>query len=136
MPELIDGLASRQKAISTRLLKAAGIKLEASATDPSVQRFLETASVDELARMRLVTLLERHEWNIARVAREEHVSRKTVYAQLDRFGIDRKKTKRSYYYWAGKARQGSRGGAFSAEWSEFERWRVARAQAGQQDQPR
>jgi hypothetical protein len=42
-------------------------------------------------RSRLCSLLEAHEWNVARVARICGVQRQTVYNWLERLGIDRKK---------------------------------------------
>lgn len=41
-------------------------------------------------RALLQTVLEQHEWNIARVARELGVTRRTVYLRMMRFGIRRK----------------------------------------------
>lgn len=43
---------------------------------------------------RLLELLEAHEWNVARVARIQGVTRVTVYERMRRFGIARKKVPR------------------------------------------
>lgn len=40
-------------------------------------------------------LLERHEWNIARVAREMGNTRRTVYQRMERWGIFRKKVSKA-----------------------------------------
>lgn len=54
-----------------------------------VQEFLEHTPSDEVARQQLLTLLERHEWNIARVARALGTTRTTIYKRLERYGAER-----------------------------------------------
>lgn len=46
---------------------------------------------DEAACQQLLTLLELHEWNIARVARELHTTRTTIYKRLERYGATRRR---------------------------------------------
>jgi ActR/RegA family two-component response regulator len=53
-------------------------------------------SPTEEARLQLLSLLERHEWNIAEVARLLSVTRRTVYMRLRSFGIDRKRVPKIY----------------------------------------
>jgi GAF domain-containing protein len=60
-----------------------------SATD--AEDFLGRASTAEVARQQLLVLLERHEWNLARVARELGVTRATIYNRLARHGIERRR---------------------------------------------
>lgn len=45
----------------------------------------------EIERQRLVAALDRHEWNIARVARLAGVTRRTIYLRLKRYKIDRRR---------------------------------------------
>jgi DNA-binding protein Fis len=45
----------------------------------------------EIERRRLVAALDRHEWNIARVARLAGVTRRTIYLRLKRYNIDRRR---------------------------------------------
>jgi len=54
---------------------------------------LEAATMagGEIERRRLVAALERHEWNIARVARLMGVTRRTIYLRLRRYKIDRRR---------------------------------------------
>jgi len=54
---------------------------------------VETATMagGEIERRRLVVALERHEWNIARVARLMGVTRRTIYLRLKRYKIDRRR---------------------------------------------
>src|SRR5262249_25496339 len=55
----------------------------------AVEAFLERTPAREIERRRMLILLERHEWNLARVARELRVTRTTVYKRLQAFGIRR-----------------------------------------------
>jgi len=50
----------------------------------------------EEARLQMLSLLERHEWNIAEVARLLSVTRRTVYMRLRSFGIERKRVPKIY----------------------------------------
>src|SRR5258708_2151927 len=56
----------------------------------AVQTYLEQTPKEASRRRRLVILLDRHEWNVARVARELHLTRTTIYKRLVTFGIPRK----------------------------------------------
>jgi hypothetical protein len=56
-----------------------------------VETYLERTPAKEIERRRLLLLLDRHEWNLARVARELRVTRTTVYKRLQAFGIPRKR---------------------------------------------
>jgi ActR/RegA family two-component response regulator len=47
-------------------------------------------------KLRLLRLLERNEWNVASVARQLGVSRRTVYLRLRAFGIERKRVPKLY----------------------------------------
>jgi hypothetical protein len=53
-------------------------------------------SPSEEARLQLLSMLERHEWNIAEVARLMGVTRRTVYMRLRSFGIERKRVPKIY----------------------------------------
>jgi hypothetical protein len=53
-------------------------------------------SPTEEARLQLLSFLERHEWNIAEVARLLSVTRRTVYMRLQSFGIERKHVPKIY----------------------------------------
>jgi regulatory Fis family protein/GAF domain-containing protein len=80
-----------------RLVKFNRILARALAAPPTApgerprgwERRLERTSVDDLERERLLLLLERNEWNIARVARLMQVTRRTVYLRLARYGVPR-----------------------------------------------
>ena len=56
-----------------------------------VENYLAQTPSREIERRKLVILLDRHEWNVSRVARELRVTRTTIYKRLDSFGITRKR---------------------------------------------
>jgi hypothetical protein len=58
------------------------------------ERYLERTSVEDMERERLLLLLERNEWNIARVARLMQVTRRTVYLRLARYGVPRERVRK------------------------------------------
>jgi Bacterial regulatory protein, Fis family len=81
------------------LLSTFGLVLaKAVQTDLTADRGLavaEIVDVPEQSKDRLVSLLHRNEWNIARVARVMGVTRRTIYLRLKRYGIDRQVVPRS-----------------------------------------
>jgi hypothetical protein len=56
-----------------------------------VEAYLEETPTEEIERRRLILLLDRFEWNVARVARELRLTRTTVYKRLAAFAIPRKR---------------------------------------------
>ena len=68
----------------------AAIAQAARAADPRAEPVrLPEASPTEEAKLQLLSLLERNEWNLAQVARLMGVTRRTVYLRLRSFGIER-----------------------------------------------
>lgn len=59
------------------------------------QAYLERTSVEDIEREKLVLLLNRNEWNIARVARLMGVTRRTIYLRLQRYNIPRERVYKS-----------------------------------------
>jgi hypothetical protein len=53
--------------------------------------YLERTPVQDIERRKLMLLLKRNEWNIARVARLMGVTRRTVYLRLQRYNIPRER---------------------------------------------
>ena len=93
-------LADRQRldrpAQAARIVAAAlarsGLFVDADGTLPTPWGdFLEQSTPEQVARQHLVTLLDRNEWNIARVARLMGVTRRTIYLRLERYNIERKR---------------------------------------------
>jgi hypothetical protein len=55
------------------------------------EAYLERTPVHDIERQKLLLLLDRNEWNIARVARLMGVTRRTVYLRLQRYNIARQR---------------------------------------------
>jgi hypothetical protein len=73
---------------------ALGAALKAARERPTyspAREETEAAGGAEIERRRLLAALQRHEWNIARVARLIGVTRRTVYLRLKRYNIDRQR---------------------------------------------
>jgi ActR/RegA family two-component response regulator len=83
------------KAVGEAQVFGAAIAQAVQAAVPGARRAAEMSPTEE-ARLQLLSLLERHEWNIAEVARLLGVTRRTVYMRLDSFGIERKRVPKIY----------------------------------------
>jgi len=59
------------------------------------EAYLERTPVEDMEREKLLLLLNRNEWNIARVARMMGVTRRTVYLRLQRYKIPRERVAKS-----------------------------------------
>ena len=55
------------------------------------ETYLERTPVEDMEREKLLLLLNRNEWNIARVARLMAVTRRTIYLRLQRYNIPRER---------------------------------------------
>jgi ActR/RegA family two-component response regulator len=69
--------------------------VQAAEAAPGPWRAPQTNPTEE-ARLQMLSLLERHEWNIAEVARLLGVTRRTVYMRLRSFGIERRHVPKIY----------------------------------------
>ncbi len=96
-------LAGSSLPIVDKLAGIAAIALRVPAVAPAaksapvaqIDSYLERTPPAEVAREQLLVLLERHEWNLARVARALGVSRRTMYLRLERYGIERKRVSKA-----------------------------------------
>jgi len=89
---LIEGAAGVE--LTNPAVVALAATLKASHAHPpqnDAASHAETVSGGEIERLRLIAALERHEWNIARVARLVGVTRRTIYLRLKRYKIDRRR---------------------------------------------
>ena len=57
----------------------------------ALEDYLERTPSEDLEREKLLLLLNRNEWNIARVSRLMGVTRRTIYLRLTRYGVARQK---------------------------------------------
>jgi len=89
-----DALGAETDDVGVRAAEL-GVAVQAAAA-PGPRWALPETSPSEEARLQLLSLLERHEWNIAEVARLLGVTRRTVYMRLQSFGIERKHVPKIY----------------------------------------
>ena len=90
---LPEGVASSLEGVDLILTAIVAAVMVAMAPRPlggDLDQFVGIRS-DEVERHRLVELLKRNEWNLARVARVLGVTRRTVYMRLKRYDIARQK---------------------------------------------
>jgi|SRR5215470_8568007 len=84
----------RDQVALVQFARIAAMALTAPAELPipetAVDLYLERTGVDDVARQQLLVLLEKHEWNIARVARLMGVTRATIYNRIAKLGIERR----------------------------------------------
>ena len=77
------------------IAKAVGEPPSAAERTPSRaeawESYLERTPVEDMEREKLLLLLNRNEWNIARVARLMGVTRRTIYLRLQRYNIPRER---------------------------------------------
>ncbi len=59
------------------------------------ETYLERTPVEDMEREKLLLLLNRNEWNIARVSRLMGVTRRTIYLRLARYRIPREKVRKT-----------------------------------------
>jgi hypothetical protein len=55
------------------------------------ETYLERTPIEDMEREKLLLLLNRNEWNIARVSRLMGVTRRTIYLRLQRYNIPRER---------------------------------------------
>jgi DNA-binding NtrC family response regulator len=68
---------------------------ERVASGEAWEAYLERTPVEDMEREKLLLLLNRNEWNIARVARLMGVTRRTIYLRLQRYNIPRERVPKS-----------------------------------------
>jgi transcriptional regulator with GAF, ATPase, and Fis domain len=85
----IEGLTQFARVASVALTAPAG----GAPVNPvgDLESYLELSPVEDIEREQLILLLDRYEWNIARVSRVMGVARQTIYLRLRRYGIERRR---------------------------------------------
>jgi transcriptional regulator with GAF, ATPase, and Fis domain len=72
-----------------------GTGVGGSARKEAWETYLERTPVEDMEREKLLLLLNRNEWNIARVARLMDVTRRTIYLRLQRYNIPRERVRKT-----------------------------------------
>jgi hypothetical protein len=83
------------------IVEVSGLLTEAMMPGPGhtarqsvLENYLGQTPEDEIERRKLILLLDRHEWNVSRVARELGKTRSTVYHRLEALRIERRGVRR------------------------------------------
>jgi transcriptional regulator with GAF, ATPase, and Fis domain len=90
----LDRLPKFSRIIAKSVTETAAPKGLARSGD-AWETYLERTPVEDMEREKLLLLLNRNEWNIARVARLMGVTRRTVYLRLARYNIPRERVPKS-----------------------------------------
>jgi hypothetical protein len=90
-----DGRVAESSKVVLRALERGAFPAAARPMPKAWEEYLAETPAEQLARAQLVALLDRNEWNIARVARLMRVTRRTVYLRLERYGVERKKVRKT-----------------------------------------
>jgi transcriptional regulator with GAF, ATPase, and Fis domain len=80
------------KAVTDPASNGAGVVAE---RENGWEAYLERTPVEDLEREKLLLLLNRNEWNIARVSRLMKVTRRTIYLRLQRYNIPRERVRKT-----------------------------------------
>lgn len=95
-PHQIDRVGRMSRIVAQALNRSAGPLPAGTPTREEVwQTYLERTPSEEMEKEKMLLLLDRNEWNIARVARLMNVTRRTIYLRLQRWGIPREKVRKT-----------------------------------------
>jgi hypothetical protein len=84
-------LTKFSRILSKAIADSSPERQRAAVTVDSWETYLERTPVDDMEREKLLLLLNRNEWNIARVSRLMGVTRRTIYLRLQRYNIPRER---------------------------------------------
>lgn len=95
LPAVKAGRVADSTKVVARALERGAFPAAARPVPKAWEEYLAETPAEQVARAQLVALLDRNEWNIARVARLMRVTRRTVYLRLERYGVERKKVRKT-----------------------------------------
>ena len=88
----LERLSKFSRIIAKAVGENVGVNIErAPSRAEAWESYLERTPVEDMEREKLLLLLNRNEWNIARVARLMGVTRRTIYLRLQRYNIPRER---------------------------------------------
>ena len=90
-----EGRVAESTKVVLRALERGAFPAAARPVPKEWEQYLAETPAEQVARAQLIALLDRNEWNIARVARLMRVTRRTVYLRLERYGVERKKVRKT-----------------------------------------
>lgn len=90
-PHDLERLGKFARIVAKALTEIGPLRDRAQHRVDAWQSYLERTPVEDMEREKLLLLLNRNEWNIARVARLMGVTRRTIYLRLQRYNIPRER---------------------------------------------
>jgi transcriptional regulator with GAF, ATPase, and Fis domain len=87
----LERLAKFSRIVAKAVTDNATPRERGRTTAEAWETYLERTPVEDMEREKLLLLLNRNEWNIARVARLMGVTRRTIYLRLQRYNIPRER---------------------------------------------
>jgi transcriptional regulator of acetoin/glycerol metabolism len=87
----IERLSKFSRIVAKAVTDNVPVRDRARAQADAWETYLERTPVEDMEREKLLLLLNRNEWNIARVARLMGVTRRTIYLRLQRYNIPRER---------------------------------------------
>jgi hypothetical protein len=87
----LERLTKFSRIIAKAVMDSTPVQEKAKHQVEAWETYLERTPVEDMEREKLLLLLNRNEWNIARVARLMGVTRRTIYLRLQRYNIPRER---------------------------------------------
>jgi GAF domain-containing protein len=87
----LERLSKFSKIVAKAVTDDVGPRERSRVSVDAWETYLERTPVEDMEREKLLLLLNRNEWNIARVARLMGVTRRTIYLRLQRYNIPRER---------------------------------------------
>jgi len=91
----IDRLSKFSRIVAKAVSESEQVEDRTRARKEAWETYLERTPVEDMEREKLLLLLNRNEWNIARVARLMDVTRRTIYLRLQRYNIPRERVRKT-----------------------------------------
>jgi transcriptional regulator with GAF, ATPase, and Fis domain len=87
----LDRMGKFSRIVAKAVMETGPMRQQAQSRADAWETYLERTPVEDMEREKLLLLLNRNEWNIARVARLMAVTRRTIYLRLQRYNIPRER---------------------------------------------
>ena len=87
----LDRMGKFSRIVAKAVTETGPMRQQEQSRAEAWETYLERTPVEDMEREKLLLLLNRNEWNIARVARLMGVTRRTIYLRLQRYNIPRER---------------------------------------------
>ena len=99
----LERMAKFSRIVAKAVTETGPVQERAQSQADAWETYLERTPVEDMEREKLLLLLNRNEWNIARVARLMGVTRRTIYLRLQRYNIPRERVPKTRHRAAARA---------------------------------